>query len=159
MMAHALNDNARTDENQDFVTIRVGEQWFGLPIGRVHDVFVPTAMTRVPMAPPDVVGLLNLRGRVVTALSMRACLGLPPPVDGGEAMAVGLEYQGEAFGLLVDEVGEVMRLTDDSHEANPVHLDARWAKVTRGIHRLADRLLLILDIDAALGLSQPSHAA
>ena len=74
-------------------------------------------------------------------------------------MAVGLEYQGESFGLLVDEVGEVMRLTAESHEASPVHLDARWAKMTRGIHRLADRLLLILDIDAALGIPQTSHAA
>jgi purine-binding chemotaxis protein CheW len=159
MMAQALNDNIQTGDGHDFVTIRVGEQWFGLPIGRVHDVFVPTAMTRVPMAPPDIVGLLNLRGRVVTALSMRACLGLPVHADDGEAMAVGLEYQGEAFGLLVDEVGEVMQLTDESHEANPVHLDARWAQVTRGIHRLADRLLLVLDIDAALGHSQPGHAA
>lgn len=159
MTVQATNDNAQAAESYDYVTIRVGEQWFGLPIGRVHDVFVPTAMTRVPMAPPDVVGLLNLRGRVVTALSMRACLGLPPAPADGEAMAVGLEYQGESFGLIVDEVGEVMRLAGDTHEASPVHLDARWSKVTRGIHRLADRLLLILDIDAALGLSQPGQAA
>lgn len=159
MNATAFNDNVQSGESFDYVTVRVGEQWFGLPIGRVHDVFVPTAMTRVPLAPPDVVGLLNLRGRVVTALSMRACLGLPAAEEGGEAMAVGLEYQGESFGLLVDEVGEVMRLGLDSHEANPVHLDARWAKVTRGIHRLADCLLLILDIDAVLGQSQSSHAA
>ena len=143
----------------EYVTVLIGDQIFGLPIDRVHDVFIASALTDVPRAPREIVGLLNLRGRVVTAMCLRRRLGLPDGENDGRNMAVGLEHHGESYGLLVDKVGEVMKLSADTHEANPVHMDPRWVKVSRGVHRLDEKLLIILDVDAVLSLEVQSQAA
>ncbi len=142
----------------EYVTVMVGEQMFGLPIDRVHDVFIASALTGVPLAPREIVGLLNLRGRVVTAMCLRRRLGLPDRAEDGRNMAVGLENQGESYGLLVDQVGEVMKLTADTHEPNPVHMDPSWVKLSRGVHRLDEKLLIILDVDAVLSLEVQPQA-
>ena len=143
----------------EYVTVVVADQIFGLPIDRVHDVFIASALTDVPLAPREIVGLLNLRGRVVTAMCLRRRLGLPNIESDGRNMAVGLEHQGESYGLLVDQVGEVMKLSADTHEPNPVHMDPRWVKLSRGVHRLDEKLLIILDVDAVLSLEVQSQAA
>ncbi|ACA19167.1 CheW protein [Methylobacterium sp. 4-46] len=134
----------------DYVTVTLGDEMFGLPIDRVHDVFIATNLTDVPLSPPEIKGLLNLRGRVVTAICLRRRLGLPDRVSEGREMAVGFELGGEAYGLLVDQVGEVMKLSADTYGPNPVHMDTRWRAVSRGVHRLDGRLLIILDVDAVL---------
>lgn len=133
---------------QEYVTVTVAGQLLGLAIDRVHDVFVASEITSVPLAPPEIAGLLNLRGRVVTALSLRRRLRLPDAPASERRMAVGLEQQGEAYGLLVDEVGEVLRLDPAARQPNPVHLDPRWAALSQGVHQLHNRLLIILDVDA-----------
>ena len=97
----------------------IGGQLFGLPISRVQDVFIPERMTRVPLASSDVAGVLNLRGRIVTAIDMRSRLGLPKNDSGRPPMAVGVDLRGESYGLLIDAVGEVLKLADDSREVNP----------------------------------------
>ena len=106
-------------EASEYVTVTVADQMFGLPIDRVHDVFIASALTTVPLAPPEIVGLLNLRGRVVTAMCLRRRLGLPDRESGRREMAVGLEHHGESYGLLVDEIGEVMKLSTDEPRAEP----------------------------------------
>lgn len=141
-------------DSRDYVTVSVAGQLFGLPIGRVHDVFVPASIAPVPLASSDIVGLLNLRGRVVTAVCVRRRLGLPPLATTGEAMAVGLEHEGEAYGLLVDDVGEVLRLSTLSLEDNPVHLDPHWARLSLGVHRLESKLLIVLDVDGVLAITE-----
>ena len=155
----AARDSKGFSDTIEYVTVMVGEQIFGLPIDRVHDVFIASALTDVPLAPREIVGLLNLRGRVVTAMCLRRRLGLPDRGEDDRNMAVGLEHQGESYGLLVDQVGEVMKLTADTHEPNPVHMDPRWVKLSRGVHRLDDKLLIILDVDAVLSLEVQSQAA
>ena len=122
--SNAAHDRAGSDDSCEYVTVTVGDQLFGLPIERIHDVFIPTSMTPVPLAPPEIVGLLNLRGRVVTALCVRKRLGMPAREAGAEAMAVGLEYNGESYGLLVDSVGEVLRLSivDGPHTLGDQHV-------------------------------------
>ena len=152
----AANSNAASEsrpgsaEVVEYVTVMVAEEMFGLPISRVHDVFIATNLTDVPLAPPEIVGLLNLRGRVVTAIELRRRLGLPDREENARNMAVGLEHGGEAYGLLVDSVGEVMKLGPETHEPNPTHMDPRWTGLARGVHRLEGRLLIILDVDAVL---------
>jgi purine-binding chemotaxis protein CheW len=142
-----------------YVTFVVDDQLFGVPIGRVHDVFVPAAITRVPLAPPDVAGVLNLRGRVVTAVDMRRRLGLSARPDATPAMAVGIEARGESFGFVIDGVGEVLALSPADLENNPANLDARWAAVSAGVHRLDGRLMVLLDVDRVLrGLSETMAA-
>jgi len=141
-----------------FVTVRIGGQLFGLPIGLVHEVFSPQQITPVPLAPDVVEGVLNLRGRIVTTINMRRLLGFPLG-QGKACMAVGIEHKDEAYGLIIDEVGEVLSLDPSATQPNPANLDKRWAEVSRGVHRLATELMLVLDIERALGRVGAASAA
>ena len=96
----------------EFVTFTVAGQMFGLPISRVQDVFKPSRITRVPLAGAEIAGVLNLRGRIVTAIDMRRRLEASRREDGAPVMAIGIEARGELFGLLADAVGEVLKLPD-----------------------------------------------
>ena len=138
---------------EGYVAVVTGAQLFGLRLERVRDVFVPRGLSRVPLAPPEVAGLLNLRGRIVTAIDLRRRLGLPPREDGGAPVAVGIEDRGELYGLIVDAVGDVLRFKRSSYEANPVNLDPRWTKLCAGVHRLEQGLMVVLDVDKVLDLN------
>jgi purine-binding chemotaxis protein CheW len=137
----------------EYVTVMLDGQLFGLPIARVQDVFMPDRLTRVPLAPPEIAGVLNLRGRIVTAVGLRVRLGMAPRSDGRPPMAVGIELKGESYGLLIDAVGEVLKLANGAREANPVNLDARLAQVSAGVHRLEGQLMVILDVDRVLDMT------
>ena len=152
--------HAGFSESLDYVTIRIGEHLLGLPIGRVQDVFITDRITVVPRAPGEIVGLLNLRGRIVTAICLRKRLGRPvPDAEGqGELTAIGIDHGGEAYALIVDAVGEVIRLDRSTFEPLPVHLDRVWTALAMGVHRLADELLVILDLDAVLDLDLATAA-
>ena len=152
------NDNIE-GAMSEFVTAMIGDQLFGLPISRVQDVFMPDRVTRVPLSAPEIAGVLNLRGRIVTAIDMRRRLSLPPRGDDRPSMAVGIELKGESYGLLIDTVGEVMKLGDDTREPNPVNLDPRLARVSGGVHRLEGQLMVILDVDQVLSASAEPMAA
>ncbi|ABD89336.1 chemotaxis protein CheW [Rhodopseudomonas palustris] len=143
----------------EYVTAMIGGQLFGLPISRVQDVFMPERLTKVPLAPDDVAGVLNLRGRIVTAIDMRARLGLPRIDDGKPPMAMGVDLRGESYGLLIDSIGEVLKLADDSREVNPVNLDPRMAKMACGVHRLNGQLMVVLDVDRVLEIGSSAQAA
>jgi purine-binding chemotaxis protein CheW len=150
--------NGHTAETE-YVTATLDGQLFGLPIGRVLDVFAPDKLTRVPLAAPEIAGLLNLRGRIVTAIDMRLRLGLPARAAAQSRMAVGIEHRGEAYGLLFDQVGEVLRLPAAGADAAPANLDPSWARLAAGVHRLDDRLMVVLDIDRCLEFSVHIAAA
>jgi len=143
----------------EYVTATVGGQLFGLPIARVQDVFVLDRLTRVPLAPPEIAGVLNLRGRIVTAIDLRRRLGLAPPAEARKRMAIGIEHKGESYGLLIDVIGEVLNLPASGRESNPVNLEPRLARVSAGVHRLEDRLLVVLDVDRVLDIGQQAEAA
>jgi purine-binding chemotaxis protein CheW len=143
----------------EYVTAAVGEQLFGLPIARAQDVFVVDRLTRVPLAAPEIAGVLNLRGRIVTAIDLRRRLGLATLTDERKRMAIGIEHKGESYGLLIDAIGEVMRLPTSEREDNPINLDPRLARVSTGVHRLDDRLLVVLDVDRVLDIGARAEAA
>src|SRR6476646_10196719 len=105
----------------EYVTAMIGGQLFGLPISRVQDVFMPERLTRVPLSPTEIAGVLNLRGRIVTIVNMRARLGLPKNDDGKPPMAVGVDLRGESDALLIDQLGEVLKLHDNGREEHPVN--------------------------------------
>src|SRR4051794_35719084 len=115
--------NAPTDsvDSVEYVTATVGGQLFGLPISRVQDVFQTDRLARVPLAPREIAGLLNLRGRIVTAIDMRLRLGLDAPTDRTPRMAIGVDSRGESYGLLIDMIGEVIKLPAIGREENPVN--------------------------------------
>ncbi len=142
----------------EYVTITVNGQLFGLPIARVQDVFMLHKLTRVPLAPDDIAGVINLRGRIVTAIDLRRRLGLSS--DACEAtMAVGIDQAGEAYGLVIDAVGEVLKLTADTAEPVPVNLDGCLKQIASGVHRLDAGLLVILDVDRLIDFKPVEMAA
>jgi purine-binding chemotaxis protein CheW len=158
MTGHEMSDASDRNLNE-YVTAMIGGQLFGLPIQRVQDVFLPERLTRVPLAPPEIAGVLNLRGRIVTLIDMRRRLNLPPRTDDAPAMAIGVELRGESYGLLIDSVGEVLKLADEAREPNPINLDPPLARVSAGIHRLDGQLLMAVDVDRVLEIGVTAKAA
>jgi purine-binding chemotaxis protein CheW len=142
----------------EYVTVTIGRQLFGLPIARVQDVFVLSQMTRVPLAPDDIAGIINLRGRIVTAIDLRRRLGVAADTKPAQ-MAVGIERDGESYGLVIDAVGEVLKLGTETIEPVPVNLDERLKCVASGVHRLDDGLLVVLNVDRLLDLNTSELAA
>ena len=143
----------------EFVTFTIAGQIFGLPIARVQDVFKPVRITRVPLAGAEIAGVLNLRGRIVTAIDMRNRLHARSRENDEAPMAIGIEVKGESFGLLVDAVGEVLKLADSEREPNPINLDRKLAALSAGVYRLDEQLLVVLDIDQVLDLGSETAAA
>jgi purine-binding chemotaxis protein CheW len=152
-MTSAAQTTARHSASftEDYVTMTIGGQTFGIPVLNVRDVLGPQAITRVPLAPAEIAGSLNLRGRIVTAINMRRRLDLPADGFADRAMAVVVEHDDEPFSLLVDEVGEVLSLPSAQREPVPATLDPRWRDVSQGIYRLDDKLLLVLSVGNVLG--------
>ena len=143
----------------EYVTAMIGGQLFGLPIVRVQDVFIPERLTRVPLAPPEIAGVLNLRGRIVTLIDLRRRFGLGQREDGNSSMAIGVESRAESYGLLIDSVGEVLKLDEALREPNPINLDPRLARASAGIHRLDGQLLILIDVDCVLDIGARAIAA
>jgi len=151
-----MNDNLKLT---DYVTFTTAGQLFGLPIERVQEVFRPTRITRVPLAGAQIAGVLNLRGRIVTAIDMRRRLELDARDEGEAQMAIGIESGNESFGLLVDALGEVLKVADSEREPNPVNLDRKLARVSAGVFRLDGQLMVVLDVDRVLDLAAEAAAA
>ena len=141
----------------EFVTFTIAGQLFGLPIAQVQDVFKPMNVTRVPLAGAEIAGVLNLRGKIVTALDIRARLGLPTRPQGTQVMAVGVESAGESYGLIVDEVGDVLTLDPLNFEPLPDTLDERWRSVSKSVYHLQDNLVVVFDVDRLLNIDGTSR--
>ncbi|MBZ0216230.1 MAG: chemotaxis protein CheW [Fimbriimonadaceae bacterium] len=151
---------ANIDEDViEFITATIGGQVFGVPISQVQDVFTPEMMTKVPLAAPEIAGVLNLRGRIVTAIDMRQRLSLPIDEHENDRMAVGIESNNESYGLLIDSIGEVLRLKKSDLEPNPANLDSRWSRVSAGVYRLEGNLLVVLDVRNVLDFIKEPLAA
>lgn len=136
----------------EYLTITIGDQMFGIPVLQVEDVLGEQNVTNIPLAPPEVAGSLNLRGRIVTAINVRRRLGLPDYENKNKAMSVVVEHENELYSLIIDEVGDVLALTDETYENNPATLNPTWREISAGIYRLEDKLLIIIDVPKLLSL-------
>jgi purine-binding chemotaxis protein CheW len=148
----------QVEDERQYVSITIADQLFGIPVLIVHDVLGPQRITRIPLAPPEVAGSLNLRGRIVTAIDVRLRLGLPKRPAENPGMSVVVEHAGESYSLMVDAVGEVLTLPTREFERNPPTLDLRWREVSLGIFRLNQELLVILDVDRLLDFTRNEAA-
>ena len=135
---------------QSFVTMRVSGQLFGASVMVVQDVLRAQRIAPIPLSPKEVAGSLNLRGRIVTVLDMRARLGLPAIENPSAAMHVVVEYNEELFSLMVDSVGDVLSLPLAQIEKAPANLDPLWKEIAGGVSRLDSELLVLLDIQSIL---------
>lgn len=141
-----------------FVTAMVGGQRIGLPIAQVQDVLNKQKIHKIPLAPPAIVGALNLRGRIVTALDLRQCLGLAPCAAPQEAMSIVVEYENELYSLLVDQIGDVETPPAHLYERPPATLGAAWRDICSGVYRMDAALLLTLDTASLLTAVTGEHA-
>lgn len=153
-----ITDRAPADPKIDtadsmFLSFRLGPQLFGLPLLAVQDVLDPRPLTRIPLAPPEVAGALNVRGRIITAIEVRARLGLGPRAEGCSSGSIVVEHEDELYTLIVDAVGDVLALPASRYEPNPPTLDASWREFANGIFRLDGELMLVVDVGRLLAFS------
>ena len=133
-------------ESRDLLTIVIAGQRFGIPILQVQDVLGETSVTKIPLAPPEGAGSWNLRGRIVPAINVRKRLGLERQEDTRTSMSVVVEHENELYSLIIDEIGDVMRLKNRDFKPTPGTLDPVWRDVSSGVYRLEDELLVVLDV-------------
>jgi purine-binding chemotaxis protein CheW len=151
-MTATANDPSSAQPASQFCTFLVGDLYFGLDVRRVQEVLRSQAVTRVPRAPAVIEGLINLRGQIVPAIDMRRRLGLPPRPAGIEPMSMVVRTEEGAASLLVDEIGDVLDADSGTFEPVPVNLAAPQRELIRGVCKLKDRLLLVLDAEHTLEL-------
>ncbi len=151
--ADLRNQAAPAGEPHEFVSVTVAGQHFGIPVLQVQDVLGPQRITPIPLAPPEVAGSLNLRGRIVTAIDLRTRLKLPRLPDGEVGMSVVVDHDDELYSILVDAVGEVLSLSAADAQRNPPTLDPAWRDISNGIYRLDNTLMVVLNVARVLDFS------
>lgn len=135
---------------QQFCTFVLADSLFGIEIERVQEIIRYQEMTQIPLAPREVAGLINLRGEIVPAIDLRACLGLPSRADGELPTNVVIRTEDGAVSLLVDQIGDVVDVGEDAYETPPEHVRAAVRELLRGVYKLNDGLLLVLATEAAI---------
>jgi purine-binding chemotaxis protein CheW len=134
------------------LTLTVAGQNCGVPVLVVRDVLGGQTITPIPLAPSEIAGAMNLRGRIVTAVDLRRRLGLPTREPGAKPMSVVVEQGGELYAMLADQVGEVIPLAAEDRAPNPPTLEPLWREVSRGVHRRDGQLLILLDVERLLAI-------
>ena len=148
-VAHRSDEVARVgDEEGSYFTVFVSGEIFGLPVENTHTIFRIASVTSVPLGPGDIAGLVNLRGKIVTAVSLRKRLLMPADATIQNALAIGIEYKGENFALIVDQVGDVLSLSKSAQIPVPSHFHPQRARLTAGLYRVGKLLIPVLDIEA-----------
>ena len=144
-----MSDSA-VDTRLQFCTFTLNGLLFGLEVNQIQEVLLWQDMTRVPLAPPMVRGLINLRGQIVTAIDLRRRLEFPPLAGEQRPMNVVVRTDDGAVSLLVDEIGDVVEVDESAFETPPETLTGLARDVTRGVYKLDGRLLVIIDIHRIL---------
>jgi purine-binding chemotaxis protein CheW len=134
------------------LTLTVADQACGVPVLVVRDVLGPQSITPIPLAPTEIEGAMNLRGRIVTAIDLRRRLGLPPRPAGVQPMSIVVEDGAELYAMLADAVGDVVPLATADRAPNPPTLDPLWREVARGVHQRDGQLLILLDVEKLLAI-------
>lgn len=140
-------------------TVIDGDETFGLPVQSVQTIFRIEGVTPVPLGPADVEGLVNLRGRIVTAVSLKRRLAKAPLQSACGALAIGIEHDGENFALIVDDVGDVIPCDESAEIVHPPHIDPARARFIRAYYRLDSGILPILDLDAVFDFAEPHRTS
>jgi purine-binding chemotaxis protein CheW len=143
-------------EAQQFCTFFLAGHYFGLDVLRVQEVIRYQEMTRVPLAPPVVRGLINLRGQIVTAIDLRRRLELEDRPAGQLPVNVVVHTDDGAVSLLVDEIGDVLEVSEKLFEPPPETLKGTARELIRGAYKLPGRLLLILDPERTVNVTTPT---
>lgn len=140
-------------ETKQFCTFFLNRLYFGIEVLKVQEVIRYQEMTSVPLAPETICGLINLRGQIVTAINLRRRLELPPREEKELPMNVVVRSDDGAVSLLVDEIGDVVEIEENTYEAPPETLKGAARELIRGVYKLKERLLLVLDTEKTINLA------
>ena len=143
---------------QQLVTFRLGEEEYGVDILKVHEIDRMMDITEVPNAPSSIEGVINLRGKVIPVINLRKKFNLPPREADGRTMIVVVDI-GTSAGMIVDSVSEVLRISSDIVEPPPSMTTGLSSEYIRGVGKLKDRLLILLDIEKLLGTQEKAETA
>lgn len=132
-------------ENQQYCTFYLDEQCYGVDVLRIQEVICEQPVTKVPLAHSVVSGIINLRGQIVTALDLRKRLELPPAPSGSPQVNVVLQTDDGAVSLLVDKIGDILEVSQSQYQTPPETLQGSVRGVIRGVYKLPDELLVVLD--------------
>jgi len=137
-------------KTQQFCTFFLKDQFFGVPVQQVQEVIRYQEMTRVPLVPQVIRGLINLRGQIVMALDLRRRFGMEELPDSQLPMNVVVRTDDGAVSFLVDEIGDVLEADEGNFELPPETLKGQARELVKGVYKLHDRLLLVLDTERAV---------
>lgn len=143
-----MNESPR--HTGQFTTFWLGDHLYGIEVQRVREVLRQQAITRVPLAPPAIAGLINLRGQVVTTIDLRKRMNAVPDETSGELMLVVVLVDEAPLALVVDRIGAVVDVKDDQFEPPPDTLTGSARELVLGAYKLDRQLLLSLDVEAAV---------
>jgi len=146
------------NRGRQLCTFFLQDLFFGVEVEKVQEVIRYQEMTRIPLAPEVIAGLINLRGQIVTAIDLRRQLELTARDAGRLPMNVVIRRDDGPISLLVDEIGDVVEVEEESFEDPPETLEARRREFLRGVYKLKDKLLLLLDTEKAISVAG-AHAA
>ena len=156
MRSSTDHEASRFQADATFVTLSVANQPCAIEVSCVRDILGEQAITPIPLAPREIAGSLNLRGRIVTAINLRRRLGLPDAAPDRPCMSVVIDQGGELYAFLVDQVDEVLTPQHENFEANPSTLKHPWSLFSAGVYRLEAGLLVVLDTAQLLSLDASS---
>lgn len=146
------------NRRRQLCTFFLQDLYFGVEVEKVQEVIRYQEMTRIPLAPEVIAGLINLRGQIVTAIDLRRQLELTARPAGQLPMNVVVRRDDGPISLLVDEIGDVVEVEEESFENPPDTLETRRRDFIRGVYKLKDKLLLLLETEKAVSVAG-AHAA
>ncbi len=153
LVAHEKATAAPVVDQDRYFTVYVNNEIFGLPVQHVQTIFRVSAVTPIPHGPRDVTGVVNLRGKIVTAVSLRRRLRMLNDEVAPNALAIGIEHKNESFALIVDAVGDVLLLDAGMQIPIPPHFDPERSRLTKSFYRIGDLLVPVLDVEAVFDLT------
>lgn len=150
----AINNTLKTEQ---FVTLRIDRQLFGLPVAAVEDVLKKQRLTPIPLAHKKIKGLLNLRGKSVVAIDIRTLLQLDTSNAPENYMNIVVHFNNELYSLIVDSVGDVLSLSTDKITSTPDNLPSHWKSISDGVVTLEKELLVLMKVNELLAFTIPQE--
>lgn len=146
--------DATLDSKTQLVTFDVGHATFALEINYIHEINRNLQVTQIPHAPDNVLGVMNLRGEVVTVLNLHVALGAERGEDTKFSRNLVVNYEGELVGLRVDRVADIVVIDPDRITAPPANLEGAARRLTRGVIQTEERLIMLIDLFEILGRAE-----
>ena len=156
-----MNDMHKRQDTEllQLVTFSIGDEEFGVDILKVQEIISTMEITKVPRAPEFVEGVINLRGKVIPIIDLRKRFGMETRQHDKDTRIIVIEINKMIVGFVVDSVSEVLRISADTVEPPPPVVAGLESEYIKGVGKLADRLLIMLDLDRLLSREEKSVLA